>query len=97
MSLAKITDAGYAEDMDPAPTEDNPTRTVQGPTIPSTAVLYPPAVSGDALPPLSVVLSIPRGVRAEIRITGKDVRRDDLERLKTQIDFLMASFDDDTD
>ena len=42
---------------------------------------------GTALPPLSWVLSVPRGVRAELRITGKDVRRDDLERLKKQIDF----------
>jgi hypothetical protein len=40
------------------------------------------------------VLSVPRGVRAELRITGKDIRRDDLERLKKQIDFLVESFDE---
>lgn len=53
--------------------------------------------SGTALPPLSWVLSVPRGVRAELRITGKDVRRDDLERLKKQIDFLVESFEESED
>lgn len=48
----------------------------------------------DALPLLSWVLSVPRGVRAELRIVGKDVRRDDLKRLKQQIDFLVESFED---
>jgi len=50
-------------------------------------------VQGTTLP-LSWVLSVPRGVRAELRITGKDIRRDDLERLKKQIDFLVESFDE---
>jgi hypothetical protein len=49
---------------------------------------------GTTLPPLSWVLSVPRRIRAELRTTGKDVRRDDLERLKKQIDFLDESFND---
>jgi hypothetical protein len=53
-----------------------------------------PEQSGASIPPLSWVLSVPRGVRAELRITGKDVTKGDLERLKQQIDFLVASFED---
>lgn len=101
MELARINDTGYSDNMAPPKSEEY-SRQAAMPHIASTASLHPPTMalsgSGDALPPLSVVLSVPRGVRAEIRITGKDVRRDDLERLKKQIDFLMASFDDeDTD
>lgn len=47
-----------------------------------------------AIPPLSWVLSVPRGVRAELRIVGKDVTKGDLQRLKQQIDFLVESFED---
>lgn len=46
------------------------------------------------IPPLSWVLSVPRGVRAELRIVGKDVTKGDLQRLKQQIDFLVESFED---
>ena len=38
-------------------------------------------------------LSIPRNVRAELRIAG-DVTRDDVRRLKKQIDFLEESFEE---
>lgn len=47
-----------------------------------------------AIPLLSWVLSVPRGVRAELRIVGKDVTKGDLQRLKQQIDFLVESFED---
>lgn len=49
------------------------------------------------IPPMTWVLSIPRAVRAELRIIGLDVRKDDLVRLKQQIDFLVASFTDESD
>jgi hypothetical protein len=51
----------------------------------------PPA---SAIPPMSWVLSVPRGVRAELKIIGADVKVADLQRLKQQIDFLVASFED---
>jgi hypothetical protein len=35
-----------------------------------------------AIPPLSWVLSVPRGVRAELRIVGKEVTKGDLQRLE---------------
>jgi len=38
-------------------------------------------------------LSIPRNVRAELKIAG-DVTRDDVRRLKKQIEFLEESFED---
>jgi hypothetical protein len=44
-----------------------------------------------------VLSKVPRGKRAELRSTGNDVRRDDLERRKRQIDFLVESFDDGAD
>jgi hypothetical protein len=53
--------------------------------------------TGSALPPLSWVLSVPRGVRAELRIVGKEVTKGDLQRLKQQIDFLVESFEDGAD
>lgn len=40
------------------------------------------------------VLSVPRGVSAELRIFGKEVRPDDFRRLKAQIDFLVDSLTD---
>jgi hypothetical protein len=46
---------------------------------------------------MSWVLSMARRVRAEVVIVSatEDVRREDVERLKQQIEFLLASFDDD--
>lgn len=53
-----------------------------------------PAVQQQQLiPPMNWVLSVPRGVRAQLIITG-NVKADDLKRLKTQIDFLVDSFDE---
>jgi len=40
-------------------------------------------------------LSIPRNVRAELKIAG-DVTRDDVRRLKKQIEFLEESFEEES-
>lgn len=48
---------------------------------------------GSTIPPQNWVLSVPRGVRAELKIVGQDVQPQDLERLKEQIDFLRNSFE----
>lgn len=53
----------------------------------------PPPVGAARIPPMNWVLSVPRGVRAQLIITG-DVKPDDLKRLKAQIDFLAESFAD---
>jgi len=49
--------------------------------------------SVSTIPLQNWVLSVPRGVRAELRIVGQDVQPQDLERLKEQIDFLRNSFE----
>lgn len=88
--LAKINPAGYSFVTTRAGDEDINAGAEERP-------MDPQSVKQDGsqtLPPLSWVLSVPRGVRAELRITGKDVRREDLARLKQQIDFLVESFDD---
>jgi hypothetical protein len=50
----------------------------------------PPLSQPMTLPAMNWVLSVPRGVRAQLIITG-DVKAEDLKRLKTQIDFLIDS------
>lgn len=52
-----------------------------------------PDKTPNQLPPMNWVLSVPRGVRAQLIITG-NVRADDLKRLKAQIDFLADSLTD---
>lgn len=52
-----------------------------------------PSKQAGAIPPQNWVLSVPRGVRAELKIVGQDVQPQDLERLKEQIDFLRNSFE----
>jgi hypothetical protein len=56
-----------------------------------------PETTASTIPPLSWVLSVPRRVRAELRVVGKDVTKGDLQRLKQQIDFLLESFEDGAD
>lgn len=91
VALAKISPSGYSDETTPPESEIDLSFTQDRPQeLPP----KPADAQGAQLPPLSWVLSVPRGVRAELRITGKDVRRDDLERLKKQIDFLVESFED---
>jgi hypothetical protein len=51
-----------------------------------------------ALPPMPFVVSHPRQVRAELRLTGRDLRREDIEKLKKQVvarlDELADAFED---
>lgn len=76
-----------------------PARFVETPTPPTpplTAAVAgqgAPLAQGTTLPPMNWVLSVPRGVRAQLIITG-NVRADDLKRLKAQLDFLVDSLDD---
>jgi hypothetical protein len=94
ITLAKISASDYSAPIDGVNIEDEDVEAegslMDQPGKPGTG-----EPSGATLPPLSWVLSVPRGVRAELRITGKEVRREDLERLKKQIDFLVESFSDD--
>lgn len=48
------------------------------------------------IPPMRWVLSVPRGVSAELKIVGSDVRADDLRRLKAQIDLFAETLVDET-
>jgi hypothetical protein len=89
IQFAKVTASGYDAPVDGEHGETNSPITEDCTMEPSK-----PEATGSVIPPLSWVLSVPRGIRAELRITGKDIRRDDLERLKKQIDFLVDSFDD---
>lgn len=63
---------------------------------------FPPATDGigkplqSLIPPMNWVLSVPRGVRAQLIITGSEVKAEDLRRLKAQIDFLVDSFTDES-
>jgi hypothetical protein len=41
-------------------------------------------------------LSIPRNVRAELKLSGEGIRKEDVQRLKRQIEALEESFDDET-
>ncbi len=91
VQFANVIDSGYdvstdggIEEINAGEFEDRPMD--QTPTKPD--------ATNTAIPPLSWVLSVPRGVRAELRIVGKDVTKGDLQRLKQQIDFLVASFED---
>lgn len=60
---------------------------------PPPAGAKPPA-GPSLIPPQNWVLSVPRGVKAQLVITGTDVKPEDLKRLKAQIDFLVDSFSD---
>lgn len=99
MGFAQIPADGYDGEKDEEQSEINSDRFEDTPMAePTSGRHHSPAATAPEtamIPPVSWILSVPRGVRAELRITGKDVRRDDLERLKRQIDFLVESFDDD--
>jgi hypothetical protein len=65
-----------------------------------------PAIKTEQLPPSSEVsvlpnvhvyswpLSIPRNVRAELRVFGRDFRKEDVQRLKKQLELLEEAFSD---
>lgn len=102
MSLAKIADSDYSSESSPRNGGDDDTEELSQPMMETPAPVSKPQPSsaaplGSAIPPQSWVLSIPRGVTAELRISGRELRREDLERLKKQIDFLVESFEDSTD
>ncbi len=54
-----------------------------------------------APPPMAFLLSAPRNVRAELRLTGRDLRREDIQRLKKQVsarlDELAEAFEEDAE
>jgi hypothetical protein len=39
-------------------------------------------------------LNIPRNVRADLRLSGRDLKREDIDRLRKQLDFLAEAFED---
>lgn len=92
LPMAQVTKA--EQPAPPARFVDSPPQALPGTTLSSTAVAPPAQVA--TLPPMNWVLSVPRGVRAQLIITG-NVRADDLKRLKAQVDFLMDSLDDSDD
>jgi hypothetical protein len=91
MEVANVSASGYAPQENGDTSANNSADHEDWPMDPNTK---PDTSVASSIPPLSWVLSVPRGIRAELRITGKDVKRDDLKRLKQQIDFLVESFDD---
>jgi hypothetical protein len=60
-----------------------------------TLVQGPPAASGNQVNAWTWTLSMPRNVKAELRIAG-DATKSDIARLKKQIEFLEESFDEET-
>lgn len=68
--------------------------TVQAPSVPFSAPLPPPQVSQEeGVTVVNFILSFPRKVRAELRITG-DVTRQDIARLKRKIADMEGDFAD---
>lgn len=92
MEFANVVESGYDAAEDAGCKEADPT----GPPPQNRQMdqTPKPEQTASGIPPLSWVLSVPRGVRAELRLIGKEITKGDLERLKQQIDFLVASFED---
>lgn len=55
-----------------------------------------PAISDVPDHVFSYQLSFPRNIRAEVRIFGKDLRKQDIERLKKEVGDLAGAFDEET-
>ena len=72
--------------------EDDGMPDVSETTVGGKGAQSPPA--GMMIPTQNWVLSVPRGVKAQLTITGADVKPEDLKRLKSQIDFLVDSLND---
>lgn len=87
VEFAKVVPGAYTADVTEPVTPTPPAHHNPPPPSGATAPL--------AIPPMNWVLSVPRGVSAELRIFGNEVRPDDLRRLKAQIDFLVESLSDD--
>lgn len=90
IQFASVTDSGYDGGTDGSDSEITAAKEDRQ----MDPAPIKPEPTGTAMPLLSWVLSVPRGVRAELRIVGKDVTKGDLQRLKQQIDFLVESFED---
>lgn len=92
ISLAKLAPGGYdgadeerKEGVSVAPeTEDRPW--TESPTAISPSVQV-----------FNWALSIPRNVRAELRLYGRDLRREDIERIRKHLDLLEEAFSETED
>lgn len=91
LQFAKVTDSGYDASTNGSDNEINAAESEDRSMDQSPAKSN---ATNTTIPPQSWVLSVPRGVSAELRITGKEVTKGDLLRLKQQIDFLVESFED---
>ena len=95
VEFTKVAPGGYTGVSQEAETPETPPLQPQQP-------IQPPSLGGGTtmpllVPPMNWVLSVPRGVSAELRIYGKEIKPDDLRRLKAQIDFLVESLSDETE
>jgi hypothetical protein len=90
MQFAKLTPGAYTS----PPEEENADMQtdITGTPPPQGGAKLPAGAS--LIPPQNWVLSVKRGVKATLLISGTDVKPEDLKRLKAQIDFLVDSFSD---